>query len=190
MRLQFFLFARLEWKTKCQTICICALFNILINISLNLFFLIWCPKAIASRFNLAEQHLWSCIWNRIYISLTVYFQVCLHWSSSAPEIGKLNSSSIQHCGRQMVVYAFPLMIAGYAGMVNETFDRILLPYLLADKSQAITQLGIYGACYKIVYADDTCCTNVPVRCGSLSFFSQAGKMTRKNLRACHVLFCC
>ena len=42
----------------------------------------------------------------------------------------------------------PLLIAGLAGMVNETLDRILLSHLLPEKV-AMIQTGIYGACYKI-----------------------------------------
>jgi O-antigen/teichoic acid export membrane protein len=49
----------------------------------------------------------------------------------------------------MMVYALPLMVAGFAGMINETFDRIMLPRLVQDKATAISQLGIYGACYKL-----------------------------------------
>jgi O-antigen/teichoic acid export membrane protein len=46
-------------------------------------------------------------------------------------------------------YAFPLLIAGLAGMINETMDRVLLKFLLPSNSNIMEQLGIYGACYKI-----------------------------------------
>jgi O-antigen/teichoic acid export membrane protein len=48
----------------------------------------------------------------------------------------------------MLGYALPLLVAGLAGMVNETLDRVLLKYLLPEAT-AMAQLGIYGACYKI-----------------------------------------
>src|SRR6185295_16004305 len=51
--------------------------------------------------------------------------------------------------KSMLIYAVPLMVAGFAGMINETIDRILLPRLLTDKSTSLAQLGIYGACYKL-----------------------------------------
>ena len=48
----------------------------------------------------------------------------------------------------MRAFAWPLAIAGLAGMVNETADRAVLKYLLpADTADA--ELGIYGACYKL-----------------------------------------
>jgi O-antigen/teichoic acid export membrane protein len=51
--------------------------------------------------------------------------------------------------KKMLTYAWPLIILGLAGMVNETLDRILLKKLLADKAEAQIAQGIYGACYKI-----------------------------------------
>jgi O-antigen/teichoic acid export membrane protein len=50
--------------------------------------------------------------------------------------------------RPMLIFAAPLMVAGLAGMVNETIDRILLKYLL-PAGIADEQIGIYGACYKL-----------------------------------------
>lgn len=49
----------------------------------------------------------------------------------------------------MLHYSLPLLFAGLAGMVNETFDRVLIKYLIPDKNNAMYQLGIYGANYKI-----------------------------------------
>ncbi len=50
--------------------------------------------------------------------------------------------------KRMMLYALPLLIFGLAGNINETFDRILLKYL-SPASIALTQVGIYSACYKI-----------------------------------------
>lgn len=57
--------------------------------------------------------------------------------------------------KTMLVYAFPLVIAGFAGIINETLDRILLKHLLYDGETSISlnyanaQVGIYSACYKL-----------------------------------------
>ena len=50
--------------------------------------------------------------------------------------------------KRMLKYALPLLIFGLAGNINETFDRILLPNLLPPDI-AMSQVGIYSACYKI-----------------------------------------
>jgi O-antigen/teichoic acid export membrane protein len=51
--------------------------------------------------------------------------------------------------KQVLIYSLPLLLAGLAGNVNETMDRILLKYLVPDKSSAQYILGIYGANYRI-----------------------------------------
>jgi O-antigen/teichoic acid export membrane protein len=56
--------------------------------------------------------------------------------------------------KELVRYSFPLMIAGLAGIVNETIDRIMLKHMLYDGSissidYADEQVGIYSACYKL-----------------------------------------
>jgi O-antigen/teichoic acid export membrane protein len=50
--------------------------------------------------------------------------------------------------KPMLRFAWPLAIAGLAGMVNETADRAVLKFLL-PADMADEQLGIYGACYKL-----------------------------------------
>lgn len=53
---------------------------------------------------------------------------------------------------KMMRYAFPIVIAGFAGIVNETLDRIMLKQILAEQigiNAADTQIGIYSACYKL-----------------------------------------
>jgi O-antigen/teichoic acid export membrane protein len=57
--------------------------------------------------------------------------------------------------RGMLIYSSPLVIAGFAGIINETLDRILLKHILYDSSDssslihAEAQVGIYSACYKL-----------------------------------------
>ena len=50
--------------------------------------------------------------------------------------------------KAMLRYSLPLLVLGVAGIMNQTLDRILFPYLYTgDDAQA--QLGIYGACFKV-----------------------------------------
>lgn len=58
--------------------------------------------------------------------------------------------------KRMLLYGLPVMIGGFAGMVNETFDRIALRHLSRCPQEAtdcnnwiMGQIGIYGACYKL-----------------------------------------
>lgn len=53
--------------------------------------------------------------------------------------------------KTMMIYSLPLVIAGLGGMVNETFDRIMLNWLapVTSLSDAKEQVAIYSACYKL-----------------------------------------
>lgn len=52
---------------------------------------------------------------------------------------------------QMMLYALPLLVAGFGGMINETFDRIMLGWWAPVQSAeaAKVEVGIYSACYKL-----------------------------------------
>jgi len=54
----------------------------------------------------------------------------------------------------MFKYSLPLVIAGFAGIINETIDRAMLKQVLYNKGgltlrESENQLGIYSACYKL-----------------------------------------
>jgi len=51
--------------------------------------------------------------------------------------------------KEILSYSFPLLIAGLAGTINETLDRVLLKHLIPDHNEAMYALGIYGANYRI-----------------------------------------
>ncbi len=50
--------------------------------------------------------------------------------------------------RRMLRYAWPILVLGIAGILNQTADKILFPYIYKG-SDAHSQLGIYGAASKI-----------------------------------------
>ena len=50
--------------------------------------------------------------------------------------------------RKMLGYSWPILVLGIAGILNQTADKILFPYIY-EKGDAHAQLGIYGAASKI-----------------------------------------
>ena len=50
--------------------------------------------------------------------------------------------------KKMLSYSWPILVLGIAGILNQTADKILFPYIY-EKGDAHTQLGIYGAASKI-----------------------------------------
>jgi O-antigen/teichoic acid export membrane protein len=53
--------------------------------------------------------------------------------------------------KELMAYGMPLIIAGFAGMINETFDRIMLQWWapVSSVEAAKAEVGIYSACYKL-----------------------------------------
>ncbi|MCM5530174.1 lipopolysaccharide biosynthesis protein [Parasegetibacter sp. NRK P23] len=52
--------------------------------------------------------------------------------------------------KEIMVYALPLTIVGFGGMINETIDRLMLPWRLGiDVEAAKGETGIYNAVYKL-----------------------------------------
>ena len=54
---------------------------------------------------------------------------------------------------EMFRYSYPLVIAGFAGIINETLDRVMMKPLLVSSGRsneyALRQVGIYSAVYKL-----------------------------------------
>ena len=53
--------------------------------------------------------------------------------------------------RQMMLYALPLILVGFGGMINETMDRIMLGWWANGGSPEANKalVGTYSACYKL-----------------------------------------
>ncbi len=139
-------FARLRLQNKAFRFAFIRVIGILVNIGLNLFFLLLCPKLppdtwVHSFYNPAYGVEYVFISNLISSALTLVLLL--------PEFKGITFSIDKKLWKEMLWYALPLLVAGFAGMINETMDRILIKYLVADKSDALVQLGIYGACYKV-----------------------------------------
>ena len=49
---------------------------------------------------------------------------------------------------EMLRYAWPILVLGLAGILNQTADKLLFPHIYKGED-AMAQLGIYGACVKI-----------------------------------------
>ena len=51
--------------------------------------------------------------------------------------------------RRMISYSWPILILGFAGILNQVADKIIFPFIYPDEADANVQLGIYGSCVKI-----------------------------------------
>ena len=54
--------------------------------------------------------------------------------------------------KQILFYGIPLLLAGFAGIINEASDRILLKKFISTELNVMHEIGVYGACYKLSIA--------------------------------------
>ncbi len=144
-------FAKLRADNKPMRFASIKLINIGVNIGLNLFFLLLCPW-IAENGGDSSQRIISAVYDPSigigYVFISNLIASVITLLLLLPEILK---SKLQVSGlllKRMLFYSLPLLVAGIAGVANEALDKLLLKYILPE-SIAMSQVGIYGACFKI-----------------------------------------
>lgn len=86
-----------------------------------------------------------------YVIIANLIQSAITLLLLAPQLFSVRMQWDNKLWKQMMLYALPIMIAGFGGMINETFDRVMLNWLapVGSAADAKTQVGIYAACYKL-----------------------------------------
>ena len=142
-------FAYLRYKKRPLKFAALKLLFVFLNIVLNLFFLVLCPKiqdwsVIASWYNPDYGVGYVFVANIMATAIQTLFLM--------PSIleGLRGSKGIFSLDllKQMLKYSLPLLVLGVCGIMNQTLDRILFPFFYTGED-AQTQLGIYGACFKV-----------------------------------------
>lgn len=142
-------FAKLRLLEKAVKFASIKFINISINIGSNLFFLILCPKIASSNPDSFILNLYSADIGVGYVFISNLIANIFTVTLLLPEILNVKFNFDAKLLKQILIYSSPLLIAGLAGMVNETLDRILLKYLLPESANPMKQIGIYGANYKL-----------------------------------------
>lgn len=141
-------FAKLRQENRAKRFVTIRLTWIFVNITSNIFFLVACPWLINQGYTFFQL-----FYNREfgvgYVFLSNLIASSVIVLMLFPELFKVKIDFDTKLWKEMILFSLPLMVAGFAGTINETFDRILLPILISDKTDAIAQNGIYGACYKL-----------------------------------------
>lgn len=130
-------FARLRLQKRPLQFAAGKLINILILVGLNLYFL---KIAYDPSVGIAFVFMANLAANAFYILF--FFRTIISWR---PAFEKDVSSA-------MFSYAYPVMLTGVAGMINETFSRLTLEWWLPKNfypgKSSEYALGVFGACYK------------------------------------------
>jgi len=127
--------------------------NILVNIFLNLFFLAYCrPMHAAGETNWLLETFYNPEIGVGYVFIANLVASGVKFLLLLPDMLKARYGFEFSLLKKMFIYALPLLIFGLSGIINETIDRIMLKRMLFDvlgEKETLSQLGIYGACYKI-----------------------------------------
>lgn len=144
--------AKLRKDGKPLKFAVVNLTNIGVYIVLNLFFLVYIPWAYKNGGNFLTDLFYDgkVSVGMIFISNLVASIIKLLMMYK--ELIAIKLEFVYAYWKKMILYALPMMMVGFMGIVNETFDRIILKQILEPKhglDYATSQLGIYGANYKI-----------------------------------------
>ncbi|MGI8636620.1 MAG: lipopolysaccharide biosynthesis protein, partial [Segetibacter sp.] len=144
-------FAKLRYDGRPVMYAFIRICSILLNIITTVFFLSYCPKILAH-----NPSSWIGLFYRTDINPVTYVIVANLLSSGLAFlllIGQIGSIKLHFnikLWKEMMIYSLPLIIVGLGGMINETFDRLMLnwwvPGSVTFKEE---QVGIYSACYKL-----------------------------------------
>ena len=142
---QAILFARLRFENKAWKFAALKLAFIVLNIGMNLFVFLVAPR---------WQHLGFMQWYDEQNNVGYIFYINLLCTALVTfgfwrELKGFKLSTFHFpLLKRMLRYAWPLLIFGIVGILNQVLDKILFPFLYpgADMRE---QLGIYGACVKI-----------------------------------------
>lgn len=144
-------FAKLRQENRPLKFAITKISSIVITVLLNLFFLLGLPALKDNSPFFAAMYSPDLGIGYVYLANLIGNATIplFLWRSLAQLKLRIHWPTLS----AMLVYSYPILIMGLAGMLNDQFDKLVLEELLPfnfypDKTPA-EALGTYGACFKI-----------------------------------------
>jgi O-antigen/teichoic acid export membrane protein len=122
--------------------------NVVVNLSLSVFFLVYLPQIAQSHPDSFLGSLFIDNFQIGYIFLANIIASLLTFIVLSPDYFLLKWKFDFALWKRMMRYGLPIMVAGIAFAINEQFDKILLGRWL-PANIAETEVGVYSACYKL-----------------------------------------
>lgn len=141
-------FAKLRQTNRANKFAGLKILNVLIFILVCIFYLNICKPAYYSNPESALAKWYNPEVGVGYVFIASLVANLITMLFLAKEITSVPLIFDKKIWKDMLQYAWPLLILGFAGMINETFDRFILKYLLPEDI-ARFELGVYGQCYRI-----------------------------------------
>jgi O-antigen/teichoic acid export membrane protein len=125
--------------------------GILVNIAFTYFFISVCPRLVSANSNSIVRLFYNEDMGVGYIIIANFMAslvtLLLLWKEFMAFKWQFN----KELWKEMIVYTLPLLVVGFGGVINETFDRIMLGWwspAIGEKAKH-AEVGIYSACYKL-----------------------------------------
>lgn len=141
-------FSYLRYKKRPIKFAAIKMLNIVGNIGLNLFFLLLCPwlyvhapETVSWFYHPDYQVGYIFVSNLIMSVIQLFFFI--------PELRGFSYRADWKLIKRMVAYSFPILIFGLVGILNQTVDKMIYPFLFDDRQEGLVQLGIYSATSKV-----------------------------------------
>jgi O-antigen/teichoic acid export membrane protein len=150
-------FARLRLQRKAKWFVAAKMGNILLNVGLNLFFIVFAKAIMEGEYLNSLQSLIVTFYKADYGVEYVFlsnlianaFLILFLWKA----LSDWKLSLDFHMLKPMLRYAYPLLFLGLAGVTNDMLSRAMFEWLLPEGfypgKTSLEALGIFGACFKL-----------------------------------------
>lgn len=140
-------FAWLRYQNKAKRFSLIRILSVVITIVFNFLFLLIIPGILGDNYatyfpyNTTSMVTFVLVANLIGSGSVLLLLI--------PELRQFKIQIDPATLKKLLAYGLPILVIGFAGMINEVSDKILLKYFLPDRATAEAQIGIYGANYKL-----------------------------------------
>lgn len=130
-------FGYLRYQQRALRFASLKLIAIALNIGLNMLCFVVLPRYVAG-FGIHVGYVFYA--NLVCTLITALLLI--------PELRGFRPTLQRALVKKMWAYAWPVLILGLAGILNQTADKIIFPHVMQGQAGKV-QLGIYGACVKV-----------------------------------------
>lgn len=143
-------FARLRAEERALRFVSIKIAEILMTVLLSLLLIVWCPKLLAANPESWVRHIYDPEIGVGYIFIANLIASIFKFALLLPQLRGIAWGFDRELFGRMWRYSLPMVVIGFAGVINEMLDRALLKHLLPHDLQTnMAMLGIYSACYKL-----------------------------------------
>lgn len=141
-------FAYLRLKHRPMKFATLKFVGIGLNIGLNIFFILLCPWLMVHAPGTVDWF-YDPDYSVGYIFLSNFISSGLMLPMLVGELRGFRWRFDKKLWIEMLRYSWPLLVLGFAGIMNQNLDKILLPHLIPDPDEQMSMTGVYGACFKL-----------------------------------------